>query len=105
MTDFDFDAAAAEFTTTPLGEVIRVVEATGRKVVLSPTGEEMVAVNAAGEVSLYAQVVEHGEEVGLIFQTTKHYAKFSNWVADAGDVAAYHERTGPGACHRVWVTV
>lgn len=102
-SDFDFDAAAADFAPTPMSEVIRVIETAGRKVVLSPTGEEMVAVNESGEVSLYAALVEHNGEVGLTFQTTKHFAKFSNWAADA-DIAAYAERGAAGSCHRVYVT-
>lgn len=105
MTDnFDFDAAAASFDPTPMTEVIRTIENTGRKVVLSPTGEEMVAVNEANEVSLYAGVVEHNGEVALTFVSTKHFAKFSNWAADS-DISAYWERNGAGSCHRVYVTV
>ena len=64
--------------------------------------------NESGEVSLYASLVEHNGEVGMTFQTTKHFAKFSQWIAaldDTAPVAAYHERsTAPGSCHRVYVT-
>lgn len=106
--DFDFDAATAEFTATPMGEVIRTIEAAGRKIVLSPTGEELVAVNESNEVSLYAAVVEHNGEVCLTFLSTRHMTKFTDWMSSldsTAPVAAYHERSdAPGSCHRVYVT-
>jgi hypothetical protein len=107
MNDFDFDAAAADLSTSlsATTKVINLIESTGRKVVLGP--DQMVAVNENGEVSFFAGIVEHNGEVCLTIPRTKWFAKFSCWLAEADngdDFGAYVERTGPQTDFRVYVT-
>lgn len=105
MTDFDFDAAAADLGVSTYERLMSVIESAGKTVVHQ--GDMLLAVNEDQEVSFAAHIVEHNGEYSLIIPRTKWFGKFSTWLAASPEfenLNVYTERTADDTDFRVYVS-